>query len=264
MKDTENTDLQPESDDPSSLGSSGTSTPEGDSETPQETYVIPPLPKIDEAMRGEDQGIEIDAPSAVGETLVAEQEMGESKMRQIFRKIIRWTAGLLIVFGLGLITGIYLFYKPATQEAERMLNELKVHLDEANSKIADLEALKSKLEAQISDLEPYEAMNDELMAQQKDLNLHIAILEARIDITHALLAIEGEDLLQAQFSLDETEAALDQIGSFLDKEKQEVVDELKTQLQWIKDDLEKNPVAAQKDLEALEAKLLQMEDDLTQ
>jgi hypothetical protein len=213
-------------------------------------------------MSGEALQAEVDTPSETSEPVVSDEEVSESKVRQVFRKIIRWTAGLLIVFGLGLITGIYLFYRPANQEAERMLNELKVYLDSANGKAVDLENQIAILKARVSDLEPYEARNDELVAEQVDLNLHIAILEARIDVTHALLAIESEDFLQAQVTLDETEAALDKIGNFLDKEKLDVVEELKTQLQWIKDDLEVNPETAQKDLEALGAKLLQMEDDL--
>jgi hypothetical protein len=213
-------------------------------------------------MGGEALQAEVDTPSETSEPVVGEEEVSESKVRGVFRKIIRWTAGLLIVFGLGLIAGIYLFYKPEIQKAERILYEMKGYLDVANGEVADLEKQVSDLETQISDLQPYKSRNDELVAEQVELNLHIAILEARIDVTHALLAIESEDFLQAQVSLDETEAALDQIGTFLDKEKLDVVEELKTQLQWIKDDLDVNPETAQKDLEALGAKLLQMEDDL--
>ena len=43
----------------------------------------------------------------------------ESRVRIFFRRLIRWTAGLLIVFGLGFITALFAIYYPKVNQLDQ-------------------------------------------------------------------------------------------------------------------------------------------------
>ncbi|MFC1996904.1 hypothetical protein ACFLXI_04760, partial [Chloroflexota bacterium] len=87
----------------------------------------------------------------------------ESRSRRVFRKLIRWSVGLLIVFGLGFLTAIYTIYNPKLDE----IDQLKTELDGASTTISDLEATISAQQDEI----------ESLNAQISTLNQQITNLE---------------------------------------------------------------------------------------
>lgn len=184
----------------------------------------------------------------------------ESKTRRFFRKIIRWAAGVLIVFGLGFLTGIFLLYRPASQEAKRNSELMAIELTDADTQVAGLETQISELETQITSLQPYKDLNDGLVAEQQALNLHIALLDARVDVANALLALSEGNPAQVRVVLAKTAETLDTINGLLESDQQEVADSLQERLELVLTEIDDDPFAAQSDLDVLGTKLLQLQD----
>jgi len=275
MQDTENTNQIPEGDE---LGSDNDKAPttlentsmnlenndppsdENESDSP-EPFVIPSLPGLNEtpgidAVDGQD-----DIPQSENEPLTSEEKV-ESKLQSFLRRLIRWAAGILIIFGLGLITGIYGFYKPATQEANRKIENIEIDLNSAIDNSEELKIQISDRDEKISTLQPYKSRNDELLVEQSNLYLHIAILDSRVDVANALLEINQENIAQAKIILNQTEKTLDRINDLLAQDLKVAVTEMKTRLELILGEIDRDPYAAQSDLDVLEEQLLHLEDSL--
>ncbi|MBC8506081.1 MAG: hypothetical protein ISR58_07515 [Anaerolineales bacterium] len=207
----------------------------------------------------------VDDPAADAETLVeAEPEAPkeESKIRRFFRSLLRWTLGLLIVLGIGFVTAVYLLYRPEVQNVRDLQGQLQSEKQMAGEQAAELEAQIDGLDAQIADLEPLATKNEELIAAQNEFELHIAILDARLDVSNALLALAIDDPARARVSLDRTGEALAKVSSLLPEDQREIVTALEQRLELVLSEMEDEPYAAQSDLDVLEKRLLEMEDAL--
>jgi hypothetical protein len=262
MKDTENENQNSEGD-KTTTGPDIPASPEkyehllkaiGSEDTKETTGPAAP----DETGIGEGEAAE----STTEGPIAADIPRAESKTRRFLRKLIRWTAGILIIFGLGLVTGILVFYRPAAQEAESKIQGLTAELESANANIGDLENQVSDLQAQISSLQPLKDKNDQLLGEIADLNLHFAIVDARLDVTRAVLALGEDDRAQARIILDKTVKTLTTINDLLDPDQQEVVTAMKQRLTLVMNEVDEDPFAAQSDLDVLGTKLLQLEDAL--
>lgn len=229
----------------------------------------PTIPQVDNAIStsaGEDMAEE--TPETTVATIDAEEEPhpeeaeAEGRVRTIFRKGIRWTVGLLIIFGLGLLTGIFGFYRPALLEAKNSADIMQAEIATANEKITALENQVADLEAEIAGLQPLKTRNEELLAEQKKLNLNIAILDARVDVANAQLALNEQDNTQARIILDQTSNTLNTINQLLESDQKEIVSDLKQRLDLVLEELDDDSFAAQSDMDVLETKLLQLQDSL--
>lgn len=189
-------------------------------------------------------------------------EETQSRLHRVFRYGIRWAVGVLIIFGLGLLAGIFLLYRPAVQEAENTATKMRDELATANQRIDELENKISNLNNEIASLQPLQEKNQELVVENERLRLHIAILDARVDVSNAQLALEVDDNAQARVVLNQTSRTLNKIQELLNIEQKEVVDDLKQRLDLVMDELDDDPFAAKSDLDVLEIKLLQLEDAL--
>jgi hypothetical protein len=186
----------------------------------------------------------------------------ESRFRKGLRKVIRWTTGVLIIFVVGLLAGIIMFYRPAIQGAETTKNQLNEALAAAEGNNLELQNQVESLQEEIASLQPLKNRNDELQADQNNLVLHIALLDSRLDVANAQLALVDEDYPKARVALNQTSETLDSISSLLEPDQQEVVSDLKQRLELVLTELDDDPFAAQSDLVVLEAKLLQLQDSL--
>jgi hypothetical protein len=217
--------------------------------------VIPPVQEAEEAPEHEPF-----EPDENGE--LVEAKPVDSKTRRFFRKLIRWTVGLLIIFGLGLLTGIFMFYRPSLDESKNAIQQITADLDNANERILDLQTEISGLKAQIASLEPFEDANVDLMAAQDDFRLHIAILEARVDVASARLPLMAAESAQARVYLDKTGESLDLITELLDPDQREVAVAMVDRLNLVLSEIDDDPYAAESDLDVLATKLLELEDAL--
>lgn len=186
----------------------------------------------------------------------------DSKIRVFFRALLRWTLGLLIVLGLGFLAAVYLLYRPEVQTTKDLQSQLLSEQLAASEQVADLESQIAGLEDQIAALEPLATENAELVAVQNEFELHIAILDARIDVSNALLALATDDPARARVSLDRTGEALAKVSSLLPEDQREIVTALEQRLELVLSEIEDEPYAAQSDLDVLEKRLLEMEDAL--
>lgn len=189
-------------------------------------------------------------------------EETDGKLHHAFRNGIRWVVGVLIIFGLGLLAGIFLFYRPAVDESGKIIKQLQTDLSTADENIVKLENQASDLETEISSLQSLKDKNEELVAENQDKNLHLAILDARIDVANAQLALGEDDNAQARIILNRTSNTFNTIMELLELEQQGIINDLKQRLELVMEELDEDPYAAKSDLDVLEMKLLQLQDSL--
>ncbi len=182
----------------------------------------------------------------------------ESKASRFFRKVLRWTLGLLIVFGLGFTVAIFALYRPTLQKVEQGKSELA----QANEQIDNLDGLIATLEGEIENLQALKDKNQELTTAQKGLNLHVAILNTRLDVANALLSLSEGDDAQAHLILNNTAETLNTIESLLESDQRDVVTPMRQRLELVLTEMENDSYAAQSDLDVLATSLLQLEDAL--
>jgi len=197
---------------------------------------------------------------------VSEPEEGapkdESKARRFFRMLLRWTLGLLIVFGVGFLTAVYMLYRPEVQLNRELQNQLQSQQQAAEQQVAELESQIGELEAQVDDLSPLAAENEELLAAQVEFEVHISILDARMDVSNALLALAMDDPAKARVSLDRTGETLANLSSLLPADQRGMVTSMEQRLELALTEIEADPYAAKSDLDVLAKSLLELEDSL--
>ncbi|HBX68493.1 MAG TPA: hypothetical protein DEH25_03675 [Chloroflexi bacterium] len=198
-----------------------------------------------------------------------DQPKEETRSRLFFRKVIRWTAGLLLVFGLGFLAAIFSIYNPKVDELGKSQNEIKSASDtisELEGQIAALQDQISRLNGQIDTLNQnitnLEEQNQALVAEQNDFNLHIALLKARADITNAQVEIFDGNPAQAKVLLQSTDQTLTAIESLLPDDLKDVVAPLHTRLNLALGEIENDPETAIDDLSILAGDLLEIENAL--
>ncbi len=175
----------------------------------------------------------------------------ESKARRFFRQVLRWVLGVLIVFGLGCLAAIFALYRPEVQKYQQVNGQL----NEAKGQIATLES-------RIDELQPMETKNEALLAAQDEYELHIAVLDARVDVTNARLALAEDDIAQAQLALKNTGETLARIKALLPAAQGDVLTTMENRLELALSEIEDDPYAADSDLDVLATNLLQLDDSL--
>ncbi|HNB53445.1 MAG TPA: hypothetical protein PK530_15945 [Anaerolineales bacterium] len=182
----------------------------------------------------------------------------ESKASQFFRSFLRWTGIALLVFGLGALAAIFLFYVPKA-------NQLKLAEQDtatAEAKITELQTEITNLETQLDSLSSLKEDNQTLQTSLDQSRTHIALLQALADIRNAQYALALDDTAQAKIALAATTDTLTDMQSLLETDQAEVVAALLSRLELAQGELESNPFAAQSDLEVLAVSLLELEQSL--
>lgn len=178
-----------------------------------------------------------------------EEPKAESKARVFFRKLFRWSLGILIIFGIGFAAAVYTVYTPAVAEQKITVGEL-----------ADAQAQITDLSAQISALDTALQESDAKLLEQSKFELHIAVLNARVDVANARLMIAEDNAAGAQLALEKTAETLARIKSLMPVAQGEVVTSMEQRLELVLTEIAENPFAAGSDLNVLATDLLQLED----
>jgi hypothetical protein len=209
----------------------------------------------------EDRKMEEDHEELTGERIDEEEVRGElaeipppeappeTRGRRFLRLAFRWLAGLLIVFGLGVLATALLFYRPATQELSAVQRELQG----ARERIAELESEVDRLQALESE---NRALEEELEAAE----LRIQILSALVDVNAARLALADEEIARAQEHLAGTPETLKSLEGLVDSQQREEVTAMQNRLELALEEMERDQFAAQSDLRVLATNLEQLED----
>ena len=182
----------------------------------------------------------------------------ESKAAQLFRSFLRWAGVALLVFGLGALTTIFLFYVPKSNELKLVQQDLAT----ANTTITTLQTEITSLEARIRTLSALEETNLALQTDFSQAQIHIHLLTALADIRAAQAALAKDDAAAAATELTGTTATLTAMQSLLEGDPVEVANTLLSRLKLAQGELDSNPFAAQSDLEVLATGLLQLEQSL--
>jgi F0F1-type ATP synthase membrane subunit b/b' len=195
-----------------------------------------------------------------------EEPKGESKVRLFFRRLLRWTLGLLIIFGLGFLTAVFALYRPELQKYNQNLDKIRGELTSAQEQLdkneTEYQNQITELENQVATLKPLASANEELMTEQNGYQLHTAILNARLDVAYAQLALAADDTARARVVLTKTSDTLLMINDLLPENQQGVIVALEQRLDLVLSEVEEDPYAAQSDLDVLEKGLLELEDAL--
>jgi len=237
----------------------------GDELSPPDAGIESPEPLAEASEIAEPVVPVEEAPTEVAELESESEEEApkeESKVRRFFRLLLRWTLGLLIVFGFGFLTAVYLLYRPEVQGNRELQNQIQSEQQAAEEQFAGLESEITALEGQIDDLNPLAVENEELLAAQGEFELHIAILDARVDVSNALLALAVDDPARARVSLDRTGEALATVSGLLPADQRAMVTSMEQRLELVLGEMEDDPYAAQSDLDVLSKSLLELEDAL--
>lgn len=182
----------------------------------------------------------------------------ESKASQFFRSFLRWTGLALLVFGLGALAAVFLFYIPKA-------NQLKLAEQDtatAEAKITELQTEITSLESQLDSLSSLKETNQTLQTNLDQAQTHIYLLQALADIRNAQYALALDDTAHAKTILAPTTDTLTEMRSLLDAKQAEIVASLLSRLELAQGELEANPFAAQSDLEVLAVSLLELEQSL--
>jgi Tfp pilus assembly protein PilN len=193
----------------------------------------------------------------------------ESPARKTFRKFIRWTVGLLVVFGLGFLLSTFMIYNPKVDE----LNQSQSTLEDANTTISELEtqirALQGEigsLNAQIDSLSQQVTTLEEekqvIKQKENNYNLQISLLKARVDVVSAQVELFNENSAQARVLLENTGQSLATIETLLPDDLKDVVAPLQNRLELAIGEITTDPQTAIADLDILAGDLLEIENAL--
>lgn len=177
-----------------------------------------------------------------------------------WNRALRWTLGFLIVFGLGFVAAIFLFYLPARQQTNSFQTELQNTRLQATQDANASQQKVSDLENQVQQLSSLDTKNKQLQNELNRAQLHIAILSARTDVASAQLALEKKDTSKAHAVLSQTPNTLDSMSSNLASNQQKLVEDMKARLKLADGEIDSNAFAAQSDLTVLATSLLELEN----
>jgi len=221
----------------------------------------------------------IQVPPELQETSDSDQETSgdsqdsppqeETRTRRFFRKLIRWTAGLLVVFGLGFLTAIFTIYMPKVDELDQSqgdLNQAGGTITELEDQIAALQDQNAELGGQIDTLNQkiadFETQNQALLSEQESFTLHIALLKTRAEVISAQVELYDQNPAQARILLANTDQDLATIQELLPDDLQDVVTPLQTRLDLAIGEIDTDPETAIDDLGILAGDLLEIENAL--
>lgn len=198
------------------------------------------------------------SPVPLGEKAPPETPAPESKIRKFLRTLLRWAIAVLVVFGLGILLSLLLFYLPKTRE----LRQANQNLQEAQAQVSTLESQIAALENQIEALNELNEINQSLRTELDSANQHVILLTALTNAYAAQLALAEDDTQTAQTHLDQTAAALASLEPALGAGHPETFDTIQRRLALVLEGLDSNAFAAQSDLQVLINLLIQWEADL--
>ena len=211
---------------------------------PADSPVTPDLSKIEntEEQLSPDSKVDgvqnIEEPvSTLGE---AEEKLPkeESRARRGFRKFIRWSAGLLIFFGMGFLTAVYTLYNPVVDELDQLqtnFNNAETSILELETQINDQQVEIRKLTEQIDsitlEIEALENEKQSLSEDQDRFNLHIALLQARADVVSGQVKLYETNPTQGRVLLQSASQNLTNVKSLLPDDLKDVITPLQTRLE---------------------------------
>lgn len=156
------------------------------------------------------------------------------------RRVLKWAAGLILVFGLGVAATWIVRVKPQTDQIAALRAQadgLQQEVDSLTSEVEDLRPLKQKN----ADLQDQLALDEQ----------HLQVLQVLVDVTSAEVQMGLGEPASARQALAETDSRLQTLQTTLAADKQQEVQSMRDRLALVLGELETNNFAAVNDLEVL-------------
>lgn len=174
----------------------------------------------------------------------------ESRFGRFLRRTLRWATATVVVFGLGV--------------AATWLNQVRPRINQVKlleQGLATVEVQRDQLQTAVDELQGVQAENEVLQAELQETEGRLALLRVLVDVTSAQLGIAQEDPIAAKAALENTAAALVDLGAKLGPGQASTMAALQDRLTLVQAELEADIFAAQRDLEILANSLLEVERD---
>jgi hypothetical protein len=159
---------------------------------------------------------------------------------RFFTKAVRWSAGIGLVFGFGVVLTWVVRVVPLVNE----LRDIRDTLEVANAQITDLEK-------DVDDLRDVEQDNVSLRADLSSAELHIVLLNVLIDVGEARIALATDDPIAASAALTDTDEHMASLQAALGGENANTVVGLRVRLQQAISEIDTDTFAADGDLKIL-------------
>lgn len=183
------------------------------------------------------------------EEFTAPKQQPETRLQRFLRLSIRWLAGFLIVFALGILATVFVLYRPATEQ----LSRVRTDLQQSQQQLL-------QLESQVSQLKGLEAENKALQDQLDKANLHIRILSALSDVNAARLDVANDDIPSARVNLTNTPDTLKELENLVGTNQKDAVTAMQNRLDLALGEMDSDSFAALSDLKVLATNLVQLEN----
>jgi type II secretory pathway component PulM len=183
------------------------------------------------------------------EEFTAAKQQPETRLQRFLRLSIRWLAGFLIVFALGVLATVFVLYRPITDQ----LSRVRMNLQQSQQQV-------SQLESQVSQLKSLEAKNKALQDQLDKADLHIRILSALSDVNAARLDVANDDIPSARVNLTNTPDTLKELENLVGANQKDAVTAMQNRLDLALGEMDRDSFAALSDLEVLATNLVQLEN----
>lgn len=184
-----------------------------------------------------------------------EEPKPESKARRFFRRLVRWTLGVLIVFGIGFVAATWLLYKPARNAAA----EAQAAATKAAQQAQDAQGQLLSAQSQIKSLQQ---KLDEVQGQVSGAQMTAALATAKAEVYATRLALKDGDETGARLHAEALANALAALKDVVPSEHQDVVTDMQAQVAEAQAKLD-SPNYADRQLRAVEQHLLALEDLLS-
>lgn len=192
-----------------------------------------------------------------GEDLEPEEKKEPSKFGLFLRKVLRWAAGLGVVFIAGVLLMQFLVVSPLRKD----LRGTKGDLEAAEAETAELQDDLADVRA---DNDALETENEELQDQLTTALADQQILRALADVSAARVALAEDDVVTAKAALSGTNARLETLYDLVPADVEETVAGMVARLELAVEELDDDTFAAENDLEVLWTNLQALEASLFQ
>ncbi len=172
----------------------------------------------------------------------------ESRVGRFFKRALRWVVVVLVIFTLGVIAMQIVRVGPLTDERNSL-----------DQSLAEEQATRQGLQAEIDRLQGVEAENQSLSLSLQQSEARLAVLNILVDVTRAQLALAQEDTVSVAAALQETGEKLNLLRDLVGADE---LTGLRERLVLVLSEVDGDPFAAERDLEILANTLLAIEREL--
>src|SRR3972149_2602562 len=176
---------------------------------------------------------------------------GPRRAARLFRRALRWAAGILAVFTMGFLATLY----AQVVHKAREISSLQAQQTAAESRI-------QTLETELETLKTVRQENLQLTEQLDQAQARLELLSILVDVSRSQLGVAQEDPAHALAALDGTAEKLAALEGHLSGSDAEAVQGMAERLQLVVAEVNADIFAAQRDLEILSNTLLEMDREL--